>query len=191
MSNNVAVSPFCGTVSVRMYSVWTGRRPGGGVYCKGNPGDGSTVVRYQRNAASQNARVRPAIHTTPVTDWPRMRSQVDGHGRVICGGVGTSMPARTVTGVRGARLIAENVAVSPAMVTSWHSRPTPTPTEHCTRPTSPGRVTEMSARSMLLFHDPATTFQKNTDGDADCWPVDAAKVLLAPVAPGSRTTGML
>src|SRR5258705_13752060 len=126
MSNTAAVSPLFGTVSVRMYSVWTGPRPGGGAYCKGNPGDGSTVVRYQRNAPSPNATVRPAIHTTPVTDWPRMRSQVDGHGRVICGGGRKSMPAPAVTGVRGARLIAENVAVSPAMVTSWHSRPTPT-----------------------------------------------------------------
>ena len=86
-----------------MYSVCTGPRPGGGAYWSGNPGDGSTVVRYHRNAPSPKTTVRPAIHTTPVTDWPRMRSHVYGHGRLIRGGVGTSTPARTVTGVRGGR----------------------------------------------------------------------------------------
>src|SRR5258705_12742338 len=116
-----------------MYSVWTGPRPVGGAYCSGNPGGGSTVVRYQRNAPSPNATVRPAIHTTPVTDWPRMRSQVDGHGRLICGGVGASTPARTVTGVRGARVVAENVAGAPLVVTAWHSRPPPCPTGKRTR----------------------------------------------------------
>src|SRR6201991_520974 len=174
-----------------MYSVCTGPRPGGGAYCSGKPGEGSTVVRYQRKAPRPNATVRPAIHTTPVTDWPRMRSQADGHGRVACCGVGTSTPARTVTGVRGARLTAENLTVSPLMATSRHSRPTPRPTEHWTRPMSPGSVTEMSACSMSLFQDLATTSHMNTDGDVDGSPVDAANVLLAPVVPGSRTPGML
>src|SRR3979490_1772990 len=104
-----------------MYSVCTGPRPGGGAYCSGNPGDGSTVVRYHRYAPSPNAIVAPAIHTTPITDWPRMRSSANGHGTMACGGVGTSTPARTVTGVRGARLTAENLTVSPLRATSWHS----------------------------------------------------------------------
>src|SRR5258705_13466198 len=100
MSNTAAVSPLFGTVSVRMYSVWTGPRPGGGAYCNGNPGGGSTVERYQRNAPSPNATVTPAIHTTPATDWPRIRSQADGHGRVICGGGGPATTARTLTRAR-------------------------------------------------------------------------------------------
>ena len=83
--------------------------PGGGAYCSGKPGDGSTVVRYHRNAPSPNSTVSAATHSTPVTDWPRMRSQVYGHGRLCCGGVGTSTPARTVTGVRGGRFGAEKV----------------------------------------------------------------------------------
>ena len=59
-----------------MYSVCTGPRPGGGAYCSGNPGDGSTVVRYQRNPPSAAATVRPRIHAMPLNDWPKMRSQV-------------------------------------------------------------------------------------------------------------------
>src|SRR5215212_4755614 len=173
-----------------MYSACTGPRPVGGAYCSGNPGEGSTVVRYHRYAPSPNATVSPTIHTTPVTDWPRMRSQEYDHGRLICGGVGTSTPARTVTGVRGARLVAENLTVSPVILTSWQSRPTPKPTEHCTRPTSPGSVTEMSACSIRLFQDLATTSHRNTDGDADGSPVAAAKVMLAELVPGSRVPGM-
>ena len=42
----------------------------------------------------------------------------------------------------------------------------------------------------VLFHDGAMTFQKNTDGDVDGAPISPAKVLSAPVAPGSRTPGM-
>src|SRR3954471_12956310 len=108
-----------------MYSVCTGPRPVGGAYCSGNPGDGSTVGRYHRNSPSPNATVRPAIHGTPVNDRPRMRSHLEGHGRLIRGAVGTSTRARPVTGVRGAMFVAARVTVFPSTVRSRQARPTP------------------------------------------------------------------
>ncbi len=178
-----------GTDSVRMYSVWTGPSPGGGPYCSGNPGDASTVLRFQRNAPSAAATVRLRIHAKPLSDRPRMRSQVYGHGSSARAGVATSTPARTVTGVRDPRLLADSVTLLPVTVRSRQGDPTPWPTEHCAPETLPGSVTEMSACWILLFQDGAMTFQKNTDGDGDVSPVDSANRLSEPVPPGSRTPG--
>ena len=75
-----------------------------------------------------------------------MRSQVYGHGSSARGGVGTSTPARTVTGVRGRRFCADSSTVLPLTVRPSHGTPTPKPTEHWARATSPGSVTVMSAR---------------------------------------------
>src|SRR5262245_44115641 len=164
-----------------MYSLCTGPSPGGGAYCSGNPGEGSTVVRYHRNAPRPNATVSAATNATVVTDCPRMRSQVNGHGRVLCGGVGTSTPTRTVTGVRGGRLLADNSTVSPVTVRSLQPLPIPKPTAHCVWPASPGSVIEISACSIWLFQAGAMTFQKNTDGDSAGWPTELVNCRLAPV----------
>ena len=104
--------------------------------------------------------------------------------------IGTSTAARTVTGVRGGNPVAETRTVSPLTVRSVQARPTPYPTEHWAPVTPPGRVIEMSARSIWLFHAGAITFQKKAEG-ADGSPVDDANVLPAPTLPGSRTPSMV
>ena len=157
--NSVAVSPSLGIDSVRMYSHWTGPNPGGGAYCRGKPGDGSTVVRYASTAPRPASTDNPSSTTTWVTDCPRIRSNGNGHGTSVRAGVGMSMPARRVTGVRGCRPLARNVTVSPRTVRSVQPRPAPKPTEHCAPTTFAGNVTVMFTRSMTLFQDGAMTFQ--------------------------------
>ena len=88
----------------------------------------------------------PATHSTPVTDWPRMRSHVYGHGNSDRGGVGTSTLARTVTGVRAGRYRADSSTLLPLTARSRQAAPMPKPTEHWARGISPGSVIEMSAR---------------------------------------------
>src|SRR4029079_8561525 len=100
-------------------------------------------------------------------------------------------PTRNVTGVRGGRFVAERSTLLPLTVRSSHAQPTTKPTEHCARPTSPGRLTVIWARSISLFQAWAMTFQKKTDGDAVSAPVESANVLSAPVVPESRTPSML
>jgi hypothetical protein len=95
-----------------------------------------------------------------------------------------------VTGVRGGRSRASSRTVLSVTVSPSHARPTPEPTLHWAPVTSPGRLIEISACSISLFHDGAITFQKNADG-ASCSPVDAAKRRSAAVSPGSSTPGMV
>ncbi len=108
-----------------MYSVWTGPRPGGGAYCNGNAGGFSTTVRSQPTAATPASTVNTASHITPVTDCPSTRSHGYDHGRAARGGVGTSTPARTVTGVRGGSDWALTRTRLPSTVSSSQALPTP------------------------------------------------------------------
>ena len=182
--------PSFGTDSVLMYSVCTGPSPGGGAYWMGKPGSGSTVVRYQRNAPTPAIADSASTHATPVIDWPRMRSHSYVHGTSTRSGVGTSTPARSVTGVRGDSPAASNSTDRPSVTRPMHGVPTPNPTEHCAPVTSPGSVTRTRTRSMSLFHDGATTFQKNVEVEFGS-PVDDAKGSWSPVVPGSSTPAMV
>ena len=185
----MAVKPSSGTFSVRMYSHCTGPRPVGGAYCSGKPGDGSTVDRHHRNAPSPAAAVSPISHSTTGTDRPSTGSHCHDQGTSARGGVGTSTPARSVTGVRGGRSPADNVTVLPETLSPSQACPTPVPTEHCAPGTGPGNDTDTSADVIWLFQPGAITFQKNADG-ADASPVDEANCLPMPVSPGSRTPAM-
>ncbi len=118
-----------------------------------------------------------------------MRSHPYDHGRLMRGGVGTSTPARKVTGVRGFSPPVVNSTVLPSTVRSAQAVPTPKPTEHCAPVTSAGRVARTCTRWITLFQDGAITFQKNADVELGS-PLVVANCRFSPVVPGSSTPGM-
>ena len=146
-------------------------------------------MRHHISAPRPAATDRPSSQATTGTERPSTPSQRTGHGTSVRAGVGTSTPARTVTGVRGAISVADSSTVSPRTDSESHSRPVPYPTVHPAPGTCPGSRTRISARSIRLFHAGAMTFQKNTDGAAPSSPLTEANALSAPVVEGSSTPG--
>src|SRR3978361_2246675 len=113
-----------------MYSHCTGPSPSGGAYCTGNPGGRSTVARQSANPTSAAITLAARSPTTVLTDLPRMGSHLYAHGSSLRGGVGTSTPARRVTGVCAGIALRDIWIRLPSITGCTHGVPAPQPTEH-------------------------------------------------------------
>ena len=119
-----------------------------------------------------------------------MRSHSIGPRQLARGGVGTSTPARNVTGVRGGRPAAVNSTVSPddRQVRACASDPE---SDGTLGAGDVGRQRRLDVCVPdVLFHDDAMTFQKNADVELGS-PTLRANRRCSPVLPGSSTPGMV